>query len=177
MKIAIDIGHANHTGSTGNGMEEHTLCTPIAASLQTTLQRMGHQADIIDYPTLTNAADLAAAIRAINAGGYSIAISLHADAADKATARGGHVCFYPGSVRGRHLAESIAKHLCELMPGRADSIVSRSKLAILRKTTMPAVLVECGFITNFNDAQTLVQSPAAIARAIARGVATYTAEA
>ena len=30
MKIAIDIGHANNTGSRGNGLEEHAVAVTIA---------------------------------------------------------------------------------------------------------------------------------------------------
>ena len=43
-----------------------------------------------------------------------------------------------------------------------------------RKTVPPAVLVECGFLTNPGDASVLRDTPGAIARAIAQGVDAYT---
>lgn len=175
MKIAIDIGHANRTGSTGNGMEEHAVCSVLATHLHKILTANGHDVSLIDFPNLTNAADLAATVRAINAGGYDCSLSLHADASDNAEAKGGHVCFYPGSGAGKTLAEDIASPLAELLPGRAETVVPRKNLYILRKTACPAVLVECGFITNQHDANLMAHSPQGIARAIAHGVDTFAA--
>jgi len=47
------------------------------------------------------------------------------------------------------------------------------QLMVLRHTDMPAVLVECGFIDNAADAWLMVQYPADVAAAIARGITDY----
>lgn len=49
-------------------------------------------------------------------------------------------------------------------------IIERPGLVVLRKTTMPAVLVEVGFIDNEADNQLFDQNFEAIARAIAEGI-------
>lgn len=192
MNIALDIGHANGTGARGNGLEEHATAMTIADHLAPMLRAQGHNVEIIDFPRLDNDDDLAATVRAINAGGFDISISLHCDSADSATACGAHVCHhrtyhddgsYADSARGKALAEAIAGPLCKLMPGRADHVQARpdrsskpnkSSLYVLRKTVPPAVLVECGFISNAGNADLMKNNPAAIARAIAWGVNTYT---
>lgn len=194
MNIALDIGHAKGTGARGNGLEEHATASVIANHLAPMLRAQGHNVSVIDFPRLDNDDDLAATVKAINAGGFDISISLHCDSAGSATACGAHVCHhrnyhddgsYTDSPSGKRLAEAIAGPLCKLLPGRADHVQARpdrsctpnkSSLYVLRKTNPPAVLVECGFITNPRDAALMRDNPAAIARAIAWGVDSYTVD-
>lgn len=173
MKIAIDIGHANHTGATGNDLEEHDIAARIGYFTALLLRTNGREVDVIDYPNSTNAADLTQTIAAANTGGYDIGVSIHTDASDNQSARGAHVCFYPGSVPGARLAVCIAQPLCHLLPGRANSVIARPGLAILKKTQAPWALIECGFITNPDDAALLRDSPHLIAQQIATGILNY----
>ena len=50
----------------------------------------------------------------------------------------------------------------------------RTNLYVLRKTTMPAVLVELGFITNPSDASLMNTRPDLFAEGIYRGIVDYT---
>ena len=50
--------------------------------------------------------------------------------------------------------------------------MARPSLYVLRKTRMPAVLVELGFITNPRDAELMAYSPGLFAAGIANGVLT-----
>ncbi|MBT9449986.1 N-acetylmuramoyl-L-alanine amidase [Akkermansia glycaniphila] len=168
MNIAIDIGHANGTGAVGNGLEEHAVTSIIAPLLANRLRKSGHTVDIIDYPDKNNTDDLNATVRAVNAGEYGLCISLHCDSASTTEARGAHVCYT--SPKGKELAESIAWHLCPLLPGRADATVRRTNLAILNQTRPVSVLCECGFITNPGNAALMQNNPDTIAKAIADGI-------
>ena len=49
----------------------------------------------------------------------------------------------------------------------------RPSLYVLRKTTMPAVLVELGFITNPEDAELMSERPYLFARGLADGINEY----
>lgn len=82
--------------------------------------------------------------------------------------RGAHVCYV--SATGKRMAESIARYLCTLLPGRAEQVQQRSDLYILTNTRAPWVLCECGFITNPGDIQA---TPEQIAECIAAGVRLY----
>ncbi|MCD8063973.1 N-acetylmuramoyl-L-alanine amidase [Akkermansia sp.] len=184
MNIALDIGHANNTGSRGNGMEEHAASITIVDHLFTVLKDQGHNVHVIDFPNMSNSEDLNATIRAANAGDYDFGISIHCDSASidhtdeegnitkvpNPQPHGAHVCFYPGSVKGSRLAACIAEPLADLLPGRANTIQPRPGLVILKKTRMPWVLCECGFISNPGDADVMKHHPESIANAIAQGV-------
>lgn len=179
MNIIIDIGHANNTGARGalrdgSPQEEHALCSVIAKHLQAGLQEAGHVATVLDFPEKSNAEDLRLTIAAANAiSGAQLGISLHCDSFDSATARGAHVCYF--SETGQRIARCIAAPLCALLPGRAESIVRRTDLAVLKQTRAPWVLCECGFITNADDCALQKNQPDAISRAILRGVEQYAA--
>ena len=174
MKVAIDIGHARMTGARGNGQEEHAVCADIAAELAHELASKGHVCHLVDFPDMSNRDDLVATVREINNIKPDISISLHCDASDNPAARGAHVCYV--SAAGRRLAEAIAEPLCALLPGRAQRVVRRGDLYVLRHTVCPAVLVECGFITHAFDCHIVTQRTEAVADAIAQGVVDYAKE-
>ena len=169
LKIALDVGHARLTGASGNGLQEHEVAARLAHYVKEMLCGQPHiTANIVDFPELSNAGDLSAAIRAINSGGYDAVVSLHCDCSDNPAARGAHVIHktLAGYALGIEIAERLAVHL----PGRAKSIVQRHDLAILNRTAPPAVLVECGFLSNAQDAAVLQARPILLARAISGGI-------
>ena len=174
IKVAIDVGHARRTGARGNGYEEHELCKGVAAELKAALERFevdAFEADIIDFEHLSNDADLAATVRAVNAGNYDVCVCLHMDHDASAQPHGAHICYV--SAAGKRLAKEIALRLCPQMPGRAEQVQKRSGLYVLRNTKPVAVLVECGFITNEGDAHWVYEHPERVALSIALGVAAW----
>ena len=56
---------------------------------------------------------------------------------------------------------------------RNRGVIERPGLYVLRRTNMPAVLVEMGFITNPTDAELMAYSPDLFARGIYRGILKY----
>lgn len=185
--IIIDIGHARGTGARGCGMEEHARCEIIATFLAARLRNDGYAVTVLDYPDSSNGEDLVATVKAANGiSRAAFGISLHMDAASRPVEEtdedgellvwnepnpephGAHVCYV--SNTGKRMAESIARWLCTLLPGRASKTVKRGDLYILKQTRAPWVLVECGFITNPEDAAT---EPYQIAECIAAGVRHY----
>ena len=173
-RIAIDVGHADGSGARGNGLEEHAVCSKIAVALKECLESFRLQifsADVVDFPEKGNSGDLVATVKAVNAGGYDACVSLHMDASENEYAHGAHVCYVSG--KGKRMAREIAARLCVQMPGRAQHVVQRTDLYVLRKTEPVAVLVECGFITNCGDAAWVKAHVVEVARSIALGVAAY----
>lgn len=168
-KIAIDVGHARATGAAGNGLQEHEVAASLAKQVKKILSGQWNiHAEIIDFPELSNKGDLAAAIKAINAGNYDAVVSLHCDSSGNATARGAHVIYK--TLAGYALAAEIADRLTVHLPGRAEKTVRRHDLAILNQTRPPAVLVECGFVSSPIDAAILKSRPVLLASAIAAGI-------
>src|SRR5690606_28475592 len=82
---------------------------------------------------------------------------------------------FTASSRGDELARAIVRWLDRLTPLANRGARSRAGAGgrdyyyVIRATTMPAVIVECGFVTSPRDAAYLrsVQGRAAIAEAIA----------
>lgn len=174
IKVAIDVGHARRTGAVGNGRTEHAMCKLVAAELKAKLESFklqGFEADIIDFEELDNDDDLAATVRAVNAGGYCACVSLHMDWDASPQPHGAHVCYV--SAAGKDLAKEIALRLCPQMPGRAEQLVRRPGLYVLRMTRPVAVLVECGFISNEGDTAWVHENPERVALSIALGVAAF----
>lgn len=175
--IVIDIGHADGTGARGNGLEEHAVNVIIATHLQSMLHAKGYSVTVIDFPEQSNRDDLNSSIRRLNEISYDCAISLHSDASDNTTARGGHVIYRQNDQQSFILAAHIAEPLSELLPGRSNVIVARNNLGILNQAKRsPIVLCEGGFITNEHDAGIMKDRPEDIARAYFTGIHSYMSE-
>ena len=72
------------------------------------------------------------------------------------------------------LASSILRSISEELGSRNRGVMN-ANFAVLRRTNMPAVLLELGYLTNATEALNL-NSPAwqkAVARAIADGIISY----
>jgi N-acetylmuramoyl-L-alanine amidase len=52
-------------------------------------------------------------------------------------------------------------------------VKTRTNLYVLRRTAMPAVLVELGFISNYDDAMLMLERPALFAEGIYNGLLDY----
>jgi len=74
-------------------------------------------------------------------------VSIHADISSNSKVRGHHCIYYPGSSKGKSLANSIDDSL-SIIVDRARKVHSNRTLAILKKTAFPCVLVEVGFLSN-----------------------------
>lgn len=170
----LDIGHANGTGarSLDNAHEEHNLVTHIVDAAKKMLEEKGYGVTVLDFPEKNNTQDLNNTITAANAiHNATCGISFHMDAASSETAKGAHVCYY--STTGQKVATAIADKIITLLPGRANKIVKRDNLAVLKKTKPTWVLVECGFITNPHDCTIAVEHPEWIAKEIVDGLLSY----
>jgi len=93
----------------------------------------------------------------------SIYVSVHANAfgngRDFNQAKGVCTFHHYRSASGKRLALSLQRWLADLAPFRDRGVISNDAWAnfyVLRKTHMPAVLSENGFMTNFDDASALM---------------------
>lgn len=170
-KIIIDIGHAGGTGarSLDGKYEEHNLCTKIGALVTSKLTEMGHEVICLDFPELDNRSDLNKTVAEANKHtGVKLGVSLHMDAADAATAKGAHICYL--TETGKKAAAKIVPALTALLPGRAEHLVKRTNLAVLKGTKAPWILIECGFITNPHDCNIAVNETDKLAGVLAQGI-------
>ncbi|MBD2871417.1 N-acetylmuramoyl-L-alanine amidase family protein [Paenibacillus arenilitoris] len=181
--IAICDGHGMETAGKrtpmlpdGSFMRENEFNRAVAAMLDTHLRRCGFRT----LPVAPTDADtpLHARIRLANTAGADFYISIHANAFGIGGwngARGTETYYYTGSAEGRKAAEIIHRHLTGGTPLPNRGVKTSGSFAVLRDTVMPAVLVECAFMTNREDAALLLSGAyrAECAEELARGLCEY----
>lgn len=104
---------------------------------------------------------------------YEFFVSFHRDSAGS-SARGASVHIYNDqrSKNSGKLAKCIEKRLCPILPGRSNTIQEHN-FHVLRETTCPAVLIECGFISNSKDNEIFDKKFEDIVKAIGDGIMEY----
>ena len=183
IKVYIDQGHNPrdfNTGAEGNGLFEQDITYDIGIRLYN-LMRQNPAFDVrLSRPNegtilgTTNSSSLTARVRDANAWGADIFLSLHTNAATSSAANGSEALIYANtSTIARELAEDILDEMTDLTGLRTRGVIERPGLYVLRRTNMPAVLVEMGFITNPNDAYLMANSPDLFAEGIYRGFLEY----
>ena len=183
MKICIDPGHGGaDPGAISIApatarepaitLKERDFTLDVALLLEEELARCGHSV------LLTRRRDRSLKLNAraahANRHAADLFISIHANAAANPAAEGIEVFHFPGSTAGKSLADRIMRRLAAAFPGHVNRGVKPADFAVLRLTDMPAVLVECEFLTNPDRLRRFLSCPGKrqeIAVAIAAGVA------
>jgi N-acetylmuramoyl-L-alanine amidase len=121
-----------------------------------------------------NSSSLTARVKEANDWPADLFISLHNNAAENPNATGNEALTYS---RSSDVANALATQILEqltLTTGlRNRGIVYRPGLYVLKRTAMPAMIVEMGFISNPYDAELLANSPYLFATGIYRGILKY----
>ena len=183
IKIYIDQGHnpsGYNTGAEGNGYYEQDITYEIGRRLYNLLSTNPEFKPRLSRPTpetilgTDNSSSLTERVGEANAWPADIFISLHNNAAENPNSTGNEALVYgPGQRVANDLATNILEQLTLTTGLRNRGIIYRPGLYVLKKTTMPAVLVEMGFISNPYDADLLVNSPYLFATGIYRGILKY----
>lgn len=183
IKIYIDQGHNPrdyNTGAEGNGYFEQDITYEVGGRLYRYLsENVAFEARLSRPSSDTvlgtgNADSLRVRVNEANRWGADLFLSLHTNAAENVRATGSEALVY--SERSRvaiAVGEDILTELNLVTGLRNRGIVYRPGLYVLRRTTMPAVLVEMGFISNAEDAALMAGSPGLFALGIYRGVVRY----
>lgn len=183
IKIYIDQGHnpsSPNAGAEGNGYVEQDITYEIGARLASLLRSNGNFDVRVSRPTPettlgnTNASSLRIRVDEANAFGADYFVSLHANASTNSSVSGSEVLVYSEPSVAAELGRDILVWLNRLTGLRNRGIVERPGLYVLRKTRMPAVLVEMGFISNLSDAILMSNSPELFAEGIYNGILQYT---
>ena len=183
IKVYIDQGHnprGFNTGAEGNGFFEQDLTYAVGVILYDYLLADPNFEPRLSRPTedtvlgTSNSSSVTARVREANEWGADVLISLHANASINPSATGTEALIYSkSSTEAFNIATDILKEMNLITGLRNRGIVERPGLYILRRSKMPAVLVEMGFITNPNDAELMAYSPSLFALGVYRGLLDY----
>ena len=112
-------------------------------------------------------------MRAAEEWGADYFISIHANASTIPSASGTEGIVYSLSSPAYQLSSDIVLGISQAT-GLADrGVTARPTLYVLRATSMPATLIETGFITNIRDAEILANQPRLVAQGMYNGILNY----
>ena len=168
-RVIIDAGHGGEEpGAMYDGRREKDDTLRLALAIGRILENNG--VDVV-YTRTTDVYDTPLEkARIANQSGADYFVSIHRNAFPvPGTASGAMTLVYEDAGVPAMLADNIQRNLVET--GFRDlGVQERPGLIVLRKTQMPAVLVEAGFIDNPDDNRFFDENFDAIAQAIADGV-------
>ena len=148
--VVVDAGHGgfDRGGIAGQRVAEKTMNLDVARRLKALLAAYGYRV------VMTRDSDvfvpLGTRVAIANSYRNAIFICIHFNAAPRSGASGIETYFY--SSQSLPLASAIHYYVAGGAPS-ANRGVRRRGFYVLRRTTIPSILVECGFLTNPTEAQ------------------------
>ena len=182
-KIYIDQGHnpsGANTGAEGNGLREQDVTYEVGRRLAALLRQNGNWDVRLSRNTPdevlgnSNASSLRSRVNEANTWGADYFISVHTNGSTDPSARGVEAYAYSRSSRAFNLGKDIVDSLAEATGFPKRGMFVRPGLYVLKRTNMPAVLVEIGFISNPAEAAVMRDNPGLFARGIYNGIVEYT---
>ena len=147
--VVIDAGHGGYDrgGIPGQRVSEKEMTLDVAQRLKKTLAASGYRV------VMTRDSDvfipLGTRVAIANSYSNAIFVSIHFNSAKRSGAGGIETYFY--NRESLPLASAIHYFVAGGAPS-SNRNVRRRGYYVLRKTSVPAVLVECGFLTNPTEA-------------------------
>jgi len=170
--VVIDPGHGGKdSGAIGvGGLQEKNIILPISQQVAAILEQHGVEAVLTR--TADYFVDLAPRVEMTKRLNADLFVSIHANSIDnRPDVNGLEVYYYEN---GLGLAQTIRKSVVQSL-NEGDRGVRHARFYVLRNNSIPAVLVETGYVSSVADALRLA-SPAyqkQMAAAIARGILQY----
>ena len=149
ITVVIDAGHGGHDrgGIPGQRVAEKEVTLDVAQRLKNALAASGYRV------VMTRDSDvfvpLGTRVAIANSYANAIFVSIHFNSAKRSGAGGIETYFY--NRESLPLASAIHYFVAGGAPS-SNRNVRRRGYFVLRKATVPAVLVECGFLTNPTEA-------------------------
>ncbi len=187
VTVCVDAGHGGaDPGKVGcHGEQEKDINLQIAYKVRKLLEEQDinvvmlreKDEDLADAGTQNRkVSDMQNRVKAIDKADAQLVVSIHQNSFPDAAVKGAQVFYYSHSPEGRSLAEYIQESLIQ----RIDETNTRQEKAndsyyILKRTPIPTVIVECGFLSNYEESELLTdpQYQERLAWAIVMGIMQY----
>lgn len=190
VKVFLDAGHGGQPGKNyvcsvpggktagdvgavaGNGMRESEIVFDIYQKTKASLESLG--AEVVSSRSDDRYVCLEDRVKLANESGSDLFLSIHANSADKYSARGFEVLYNTRDERSLNMAKVMDNHSAKALPKlqhRNLNPRNSSNLYIMR-ANMPVVLFEAGFVNNPHDLATITNPKAqiSIANSLANSV-------
>lgn len=182
IKIFIDQGHNPkdvNTGAEGFGLKEQDINYNVGTYLADLL-RLDPRFEVKvsrNSPTeilgTNNTTSLATRVRMANEWPADYFISIHSNANTNPNINGTEAYVYKTDSQAYFLGEKIVESIVNIVGTKNNGVRTNPSLYVLKRTKMPAVLVELAYLSNYEDAQKLKNDQYKFANAIYLGILNY----
>ncbi len=178
--IVIDAGHGGiDTGTSHGNITEKKINLGIAKELAAYLDNRGNLQILMTrtedklYQNDRNK-DIVHRAQIVKEKNANLLVSIHVNSFPSSASFGGQTFYAPKCPKSKELASFIQEKLIEIQPKNYRKI-KEGPYYILKKSSVPAVIVEVGFISNPNDRKRITNpsKQKKIARAIGQGIINY----
>lgn len=170
--VCLDYGHGGKDpGAVGNDLQEKDIVLQIGTKVTQILER--HNVKVTLTRTTDVFVELNERANIANRAKADMFVSLHCNSFANPQAQGVEVYAYPNSAEGKLLSKNILDSIVGDKLYTKNRGVKTNSFAVLRRTKMPACLVEYGFISNIEDVEILVTKQDELAVATAKGILKY----
>ncbi len=180
-RVLIDVGHGGVDGGAVSisGVKEADINLEIALRLKDVLKRRGYDVVMTREQDVSLGEDKNGDMRRrrelIETSGQAITISIHQNFFPDSSCSGPQVFYAETSLEGRKLADIIQQHVNVASASEKPRLAMKGDYYIVRSGSVPAVIIECGFISNpEEEAKLLTPSyQLKLAKAISDGAQEY----
>lgn len=176
LSIFINPGHDPlvEPGASRFGFRECDIALNVGQKLKVIMESIGYPCRLLQSHNLAGGYSARPNVTATaNFNHYDIFISIHCNSFADERPRGTETLIYTAGGSSEILARCIQNQIVTSLHTVDRGIKERPDLAVLRETSMPAVLIELAFISNPDDLKILIEHQTDLARAIARGITDY----
>lgn len=170
--IVVDAGHGLPDGGaiSKNGVEEAGLNLDIALKLEESLDNLGYnvvmtrntEQNIADENKQTpirtmKVSDINNRIKIVNESKADMLISIHMNNFENSKYYGWQTFYKKNSEDSKMIAENIQAGISSNIERKNDRVaLPITNIKLIDKATIPAVIVECGFLSNEEDLRLLL---------------------
>ncbi len=178
--IVIDAGHGGPDAgaSSARGVKEAGINLSVAKLVESGLREAGFAVKMTraDENAIgeSKREDMQARREIMRADGVQAVVSIHMNKFSDTSIRGPMAFYMKGSDQGEALATAVITAVC-MKIDHPKRPANPGDYFVLRESTAPAVIIECGFLSNPTDEQ-LLQDPLhqrKLAEGIVAGIAAY----
>lgn len=186
MTVVLDAGHGgSDPGKIGvNDVNEKEVNLAIAEKVQKLLKKekidvvMTREEDTMLTGTdgsSTKVGDMKARVEKINKTAPILAVSIHQNSYHQEGVKGAQVFYYSHSEEGKRAAELMQKALLALNTENNRKAKANDTYYLLKRTEATTIIVECGFLSNWEEAELLSDEAyqEKTAEAIVEGIKAY----